>query len=647
MEKGITPVIIDNTNTQLWEMQPYAAMALTMNYHVEVREPRTPWREKVGELARRNTHGVPYDKISRMLQRFERLDSVATLLQSTHSAGKKRTEPHHEHELGEGNANYKSPQRMTSKTKETPVSVRRVTKDQAVGKASDKQHIGHTTHTGSDKALPQTRIVKETVFAEKDDSQCTNVPLEDTQRSGSNGMDNCLSKQQDVVTSIPLASCLNDNIASFQNKVSAMKNIDEIWKSSGSDDILPVGRQQELDNADKNENEGNEKFPGQSHAAENNHTNMNHAKDKVNNTKQKNVKDTRRRKGTPAAVNPETEREDSEGNRVNRLTSSSSLHSTNTTPGNNSKHLQQGSTGNTGKDDSRLLPKKEDHLPGGPEFAKYLTASEQDNESVQVHDSSEGEKRDSLSMEKERILGSVSSSDVSVMSKISKSPSYGSTLADVSSNRPSGIQKGKVRMGDSTMEGRLGTSGPSAAYRARDGTVDDGNTSSGNTECFQSLAYLPAKFSSETDAHGVAGINVDHRSTTTTVLGNNQLQTLGSEWEGAGARPKVKRTISEPVVPVASEDPGILVNSPIRASDTQFRSLETVPRTKQRIRRAATPTARRCLAPTFSARELPTLPESLSSKGEVAGDDKDKDTCISPLLSGPSVTGVSAHMESV
>ncbi|PIK46126.1 hypothetical protein BSL78_17004 [Apostichopus japonicus] len=417
MENGITPVIIDNTNTQLWEMQPYAAMAVTMNYHVEVREPMTPWREKVGELARRKHHGVPHDKISRMLQRFERLDSLATLLQSTQSAGKKRTEPHHEHELGEGNANYKSPQRMTSKTKETPVSVRRVTKDQAVRKASDKQHIGHTTQAGSNKALPQTRIVKETVFAEKDDSQCTNVPLEDTQRSGS--------------------------------------------------------------------------------------------MDKVNNTKQKNVKDTRRRKGTPAAVNPETEREESEGSRVNRLTSSSSLHSTNTSPGNNT------------------------------------------------------------------------------------------------------------------------------AYRARDGTLDDGNTSSGNTECFQSLAYLPAKFSSETDAHGVAGINVDHRSTTTTVLGNNQLQTLGSEWEGAGARPKVKRTISEPVVPVASEDPGILVNSPIRASDMQFRSLETVPRTKKRIRRAATPFARRSLAPTFSAPELPTLPESLSSKGEVAGDDKDKDTCISPLLSGP------------
>ena len=32
MEKGVSPVIIDNTNTQAWEMKPYVSMVSKTNY---------------------------------------------------------------------------------------------------------------------------------------------------------------------------------------------------------------------------------------------------------------------------------------------------------------------------------------------------------------------------------------------------------------------------------------------------------------------------------------------------------------------------------------------------------------------------------------------------------------------------------------
>ncbi|XP_002918268.2 NEDD4-binding protein 2-like 1 isoform X1 [Ailuropoda melanoleuca] len=71
MRNGISPIIIDNTNLHAWEMKPYAVMALENNYEVIFREPDTRWKFNVQELARRNIHGVPREKIHRMKERYE------------------------------------------------------------------------------------------------------------------------------------------------------------------------------------------------------------------------------------------------------------------------------------------------------------------------------------------------------------------------------------------------------------------------------------------------------------------------------------------------------------------------------------------------------------------------------------------------
>ncbi|XP_070552923.1 microtubule-associated protein futsch-like isoform X2 [Ptychodera flava] len=71
MEEWKTPIIIDNTNCQFWEMKPYVALAINYDYTVIIREPKTPWKYKVKELAQRNSHGVTAGKIKQMLERYD------------------------------------------------------------------------------------------------------------------------------------------------------------------------------------------------------------------------------------------------------------------------------------------------------------------------------------------------------------------------------------------------------------------------------------------------------------------------------------------------------------------------------------------------------------------------------------------------
>ncbi|NWR39081.1 N4BP2 protein, partial [Tachuris rubrigastra] len=82
-EMGISPIIIDNTNIQAWEMKPYVALAQQFKYKVVFREPDTWWKFKPKELERRNIHGVSKEKIKRMLERYERCLTVRSVLDSS------------------------------------------------------------------------------------------------------------------------------------------------------------------------------------------------------------------------------------------------------------------------------------------------------------------------------------------------------------------------------------------------------------------------------------------------------------------------------------------------------------------------------------------------------------------------------------
>ncbi|XP_043829231.1 NEDD4-binding protein 2 isoform X2 [Dromiciops gliroides] len=83
LEKKVSPVIIDNTNLQSWEMKPYILLSQKYKYKVHFREPDTWWKFKPKELARRNIHGVTKEKIVRMMEHYERYVSVTHILDSS------------------------------------------------------------------------------------------------------------------------------------------------------------------------------------------------------------------------------------------------------------------------------------------------------------------------------------------------------------------------------------------------------------------------------------------------------------------------------------------------------------------------------------------------------------------------------------
>ncbi|XP_043918864.1 NEDD4-binding protein 2 [Protopterus annectens] len=90
--KKISPIIIDNTNIQGWEMKPYVSMAIADRYRIVFREPDTWWKYKPQELERRNIHGVTREKIKFMLDHYENNVSVNTIMNSPNPMkGKSKT----------------------------------------------------------------------------------------------------------------------------------------------------------------------------------------------------------------------------------------------------------------------------------------------------------------------------------------------------------------------------------------------------------------------------------------------------------------------------------------------------------------------------------------------------------------------------
>lgn len=80
--EGLTPIVIDNTHTQMWEMEAYVRIAVLAGYEIEVMEPDTPWAFKLKELLKKNQHSVPSHSIVKMLERYEHNVSALSLLKS-------------------------------------------------------------------------------------------------------------------------------------------------------------------------------------------------------------------------------------------------------------------------------------------------------------------------------------------------------------------------------------------------------------------------------------------------------------------------------------------------------------------------------------------------------------------------------------
>jgi len=82
MQDGITPIVVDNTNVEFFQMKPYVKEAQKNGYEVIFSEPQTTWAWDVDELTKRNTHNVPKTSIERMLSRYQKDPTVEKILES-------------------------------------------------------------------------------------------------------------------------------------------------------------------------------------------------------------------------------------------------------------------------------------------------------------------------------------------------------------------------------------------------------------------------------------------------------------------------------------------------------------------------------------------------------------------------------------
>jgi NEDD4-binding protein 2 len=78
-------IIVDNTNTQAWEMKPYVELAVKHGYAVEIHMPEpVSFEELMQRQAKRadSNKALPAEVVKRMLDRFEHDVTVEKILAS-------------------------------------------------------------------------------------------------------------------------------------------------------------------------------------------------------------------------------------------------------------------------------------------------------------------------------------------------------------------------------------------------------------------------------------------------------------------------------------------------------------------------------------------------------------------------------------
>lgn len=93
VQNEITPVIIDNTNTEAWEMEVYVKLGVNNGYWIEIIEPNSEWAWDKEELFKKNIHNVPYINIISMLQRYDHSINVENLLSRFKLKYSKKNQP--------------------------------------------------------------------------------------------------------------------------------------------------------------------------------------------------------------------------------------------------------------------------------------------------------------------------------------------------------------------------------------------------------------------------------------------------------------------------------------------------------------------------------------------------------------------------
>ncbi|XP_049502737.1 uncharacterized protein LOC125933691 isoform X1 [Panthera uncia] len=214
INQGRSPVIIDNTNTQAWEMKPYVEMAIGKGYRVEFHEPETWWKFDPEELEKRNKHGVSRKKIAQMLDRYEYEMSISIVMNSVEPPHKStQRPPPSQGRQRESDLKKTGPRFSKNKQKR---SRKRSKKQNSHGKIMGENPFETLSYTPGDQ----------------DPSQSAEEDLEDTNRESACTVTGGLGHE------------LRGLVNSHQ---------DEIWRSIHPEDGFPnVMSAVELDNTPKN-----------------------------------------------------------------------------------------------------------------------------------------------------------------------------------------------------------------------------------------------------------------------------------------------------------------------------------------------------------------------------------------------------------
>jgi NEDD4-binding protein 2 len=81
LQKGVTPVIIDNTNIMPYEAKSYILLGQKYGYEVKIEEPQSDeWQQILAlhqqkqalakQLAARNLHGAPPERVGEMISQY-------------------------------------------------------------------------------------------------------------------------------------------------------------------------------------------------------------------------------------------------------------------------------------------------------------------------------------------------------------------------------------------------------------------------------------------------------------------------------------------------------------------------------------------------------------------------------------------------
>lgn len=71
LKMGKETVVVDNTNTHVWEFEHYKKAAILVGYSVRIVSFRLTTVEQIKQCARRNEHGVPIDVIAKHAYEYE------------------------------------------------------------------------------------------------------------------------------------------------------------------------------------------------------------------------------------------------------------------------------------------------------------------------------------------------------------------------------------------------------------------------------------------------------------------------------------------------------------------------------------------------------------------------------------------------